>query len=165
MKLRRTGFSIDSKDGDIVSTLIAAVEELAGGVEVEAPGIVAASPFVSDKGQIAVGTNRKNPHTVVQAVSGIDEPAVAGHQNLGTEITAGKPGWQTGDRLPCFQSTGCGIVVEQDNRRAFLLDRIQPTSVRMKMKMSGAVSRWQRNGCVSPGVSKPFWSSNFQTKI
>ena len=82
------------------ASLIATIEELAGGVEVEAARIVPACPFFPDKCQGAVWADGKDPDAVVQPVAGIDKPAIGGNQDLGAEVTAGKPGWQGGDRLP-----------------------------------------------------------------
>jgi hypothetical protein len=52
-EVEAAGFAIDSKDGDIVAALIAAVEELAGGIDVEAARIVPARPLLADIGQAA----------------------------------------------------------------------------------------------------------------
>ena len=86
------GFSIDAEDGDVVGALVAHITELACGVEVEAARVVAARPFVADEGQVPVPADREDPDAVVQTVAGIDESAIAGNHDLGTEITSGKPG-------------------------------------------------------------------------
>ena len=94
------GLAIHPEDGDVVAALIAAIEELAGGVEVEAARIIPARPFFPDERQVAVWADGKDPDAVVQAVARIDEPPIGGNQDLGAEIAAGKPGRQSGDRLP-----------------------------------------------------------------
>jgi hypothetical protein len=43
------GFAIDTEDGNVVAALVAAVEEQACGIEIEAPRLISVSPFFSDK--------------------------------------------------------------------------------------------------------------------
>ena len=50
-EVEAAGLAIHSEDGDVVTALIAAIEELAGGIEVEAARIVPACPFFPDKRQ------------------------------------------------------------------------------------------------------------------
>ena len=50
-------FAIHTEDGDVVTALIATIEELAGGVEVEAARIVPACPFFPQKCQVTVCAN------------------------------------------------------------------------------------------------------------
>ena len=100
-EVEAAGFAIHTEDGDVVAALIAAIEELAGGVEVEAARIVSARPFFADDTSVSPsGPIGKDPDAVVQPVAGIDKPAIGGNQDLGAEVTAGKPGRQSGDRLP-----------------------------------------------------------------
>ena len=66
------GFAIHTEDGDVVSSLIATKEKLAGGVEVEAARIVPVRPFFPDERQIAFWANGKDSDAVVQPVAGID---------------------------------------------------------------------------------------------
>ena len=70
------GFAIDQENSDIVTTLIAAIKELAGGVEIEAARIIATCPFFSDVYQCAISANGKDPNAVVQSVARIDKPAI-----------------------------------------------------------------------------------------
>jgi hypothetical protein len=70
------GFVIHTEYGDVVSSLIAAIEELAAGVEVEAARVVSACPFFPDKCQCAVRTDRKDPDGVVQPIANIDKPTI-----------------------------------------------------------------------------------------
>ena len=65
--------AVHPEDGNVVTTLIATIQELAGGVEVEAARIIPSCPFFSDKGQVAIGTNGKDSDAVVQPVARIDE--------------------------------------------------------------------------------------------
>ena len=92
--------AVHTEHGDVVIALIAAIEELAGGVEVEAARIASACPFFPDTGQRAVWSDGKDPDAVVQAVARIDKPTIGRNQNLGAEIAPSKPRWQRGDRLP-----------------------------------------------------------------
>src|SRR5689334_12387714 len=41
---------VHAEHRDVVAPLVAAIKELAGGIEVEAPGIVSARPFLADEG-------------------------------------------------------------------------------------------------------------------
>ena len=140
------GLAIHPEDGDVVAALIAAIEELAGGVEVEAARIVPARPFFADERQVAVRADGKDPDAVVQPVARIDKPAIGGNQDLGAEVAAGKPGRQGGDRLPRGQPPRRGIVVKQHDGRAFLLNGVEPTAIGMKMEMPRPVSGRQRDG-------------------
>ena len=69
-------FAIHTEDGDVVAPLIATIEELAGGVEVEAARVVPACPFFPDIGQIPARANGEDPDAVVQPVAGIGKPAI-----------------------------------------------------------------------------------------
>src|SRR6516225_2625837 len=69
--------AVHAKHGDVVTSLIAAIEELAGRVEVEAARIVPARPFFPDICQGAGGSHGENPNAVVQPIAGIDKPAIA----------------------------------------------------------------------------------------
>ena len=89
-EVETAGLAIHSKDGDVVGSLIAAIKELAARVEVETSRIVAARPFFSDECQKAVGTDRKDSHTVVQSVTGIHKATISGDKDFRTEVTAGK---------------------------------------------------------------------------
>jgi hypothetical protein len=68
--------AIDAEDGDIVAALVQAIEELAGGVEVETTLIVSAGPFVADVRQSAVRADREDTDAVVQPGAGVEESAV-----------------------------------------------------------------------------------------
>ena len=75
-EVEAAGFAIHTEDGDVVTSLIATVEELAGGIEAKAARIVPARPFFPDKSQGAVGTDGKDSNAVVQPVTSIDEAAI-----------------------------------------------------------------------------------------
>ena len=94
------GFAVDTEHGDVVTSLIATIEKLPGGIKVEATWIVSSCPFLSDIGQRAGGPYRKNPDAVVQPVAGIKKPAIGRNQDLGAEVAASKAGRQGGNRLP-----------------------------------------------------------------
>ncbi len=94
------GLAIHAKDGDVVGSLIAAIEELAGGVEVEAARIIPPGPFLPDERQFALRADGKDPDAVVEPVARVDKPPIGGNQDLGAEVAAGEPGRQGGDRLP-----------------------------------------------------------------
>ena len=86
------GFALHTEDGDVVTALIATIEKLAGGVEVEAARIVPTSWLVSDVGQLAIFADGEDRHAVVQSIARIDEPAIGGDEYLGAKITAAETG-------------------------------------------------------------------------
>ena len=134
-----------AEDGDVVAALIAAVEELAGRIEVEAAGIIASRPFLPEERQVAVRADGEDPDAVVQPVARIDESPVGRDQDLGAEVAAGESGRQGGDRLPRGQPPRRGIVVEQDDGRALLLDGVEPSAIGMEMEMPRPVAGRQRD--------------------
>jgi hypothetical protein len=75
-EVEAAGLAVHTEHGDVVTALIAAIEELARRVEVEAARIVPACPFFPDIGQGAVWSYGKNPDAVVQPVVRIDKPAI-----------------------------------------------------------------------------------------
>ncbi len=77
-----SGFLIDLEHGDIVCSLIAAVQELTGGIEIEASRIVAASPLVTNKCERSVSPDGKDADTVVQSVTSVNETSVRRDKNL-----------------------------------------------------------------------------------
>src|SRR5262245_18398596 len=99
-KIEVPGFAIHAKHGDVVTALIAAIEERACGVEIEAARIVPACPFLRNVCQGALGTYGEDSDTVMQPIAAVNEPTVGGNQNLGAEVAAGKTGRQGRDCLP-----------------------------------------------------------------
>src|SRR6266446_3119999 len=59
-EVEAAGFAVHTEHGDVVTALIAAIEELAGGVEVEAARIIPACPFFPEICQRAVCSYGKN---------------------------------------------------------------------------------------------------------
>lgn len=139
------GFFVHPENGEIVGPLVAGIEERPRGIETETARVVPARPFLADKGQLAGFTGGEDPDAVVEAVAGVDEPAVGGHQDLGAEIAAGESRRQAGDGLPRGQPALVRIVVEEDHGGAFLLDRVEPAPVWMEGEMPRPVSRRQRD--------------------
>src|SRR6185503_1064334 len=125
------------------AALVAAVKELAGGIEAEAARIVPTSPFLAHEGQLASFADGKNPNAVVETVARIDESSIGGDQYLRAEIAAGESGWQAGNRLPRCEPSLRGVVVEQDNIRAFFLNGIEPAPIRVEVEMPRSVS-WRQ---------------------
>ncbi len=70
------GLAIYLEDGDVVGALIAAIKELARGIEVEAARIISSRPFVPYEREFAIGANGKNPDAVVQPIARIDKLSV-----------------------------------------------------------------------------------------
>ncbi len=85
-EVEAAGLSVDTKDGDVVSSLIAAVEELTAGDELEASRVISARPFFCDTCQDAGWAHREYRDAVMQPVAGIDKPAVTRNQDFGAEI-------------------------------------------------------------------------------
>ena len=79
--------AIHAEHRDAVGPLVAGIKELAGGVETEAAWIVSTCPFLADEGQRPGITDREDSNAVMQAVAGIDEPAIAGNQAAAIRIT------------------------------------------------------------------------------
>ena len=67
------GLAIHLEDGDVVGSLIAAIEEPASGIEVEAARIIPSCPFFPCEREVAVWANGKDSDAVVQPVARIDK--------------------------------------------------------------------------------------------
>src|SRR6185503_12745484 len=76
-------FGIHAEHGDVVAPLVAGIEELASGIETKAARIISTGPFLPHEGQLTAPANGEYPDAVMQTVAGIDEPPIAGHQDLG----------------------------------------------------------------------------------
>ena len=70
------GPTIHLEDGDAVGSLIAAIEKLASGVEVEASRIVPSRPFFPDKCKLAFWANREDPDAVMQPGAPVNASSV-----------------------------------------------------------------------------------------
>ena len=81
----------------------------------------------------------------MQTVAGIDEAAIAGNHDLGAEVTTGEAGRQAGDSLPRSQPPLRGIVVEQDDVRAFLLEGVAPAAIGVDEEMPRPITWRERN--------------------
>ena len=75
-KIEAASLAIHLEDGDVIASLVAAIEELPGGVKVEAAWIIPASPFVSDVLQCSVFADGKNPNAVMKPVARVNKPAI-----------------------------------------------------------------------------------------
>src|SRR4051794_27259175 len=137
--------TIDPEHRHIVCSLVAHIEELARRIEIKTPRIIPTSPFLAHELQFAVLPNRKNSNAVMQPIPGINESAIGGNQYLRAEVTPGKSRRQAGNGLSRCQLPVRDIVVEQDDVRAFLLERVTPAGVRMKCEMPRPIARRQRN--------------------
>ena len=65
--------------------------------------------------------------------------------HLGGVIRALEAGRQAGDGLLRRQASAGGVVIELDQRRRLLLDRIHPAGIGVESEMARAVARGQRN--------------------
>lgn len=83
-----------AEDSDVVRTLIAPVEELTRGIEMETAGIIPVCPDFPFERQLAMRANREYPDAVVQPIARVNKLPISGNQNLGTEIAASKAGRQ-----------------------------------------------------------------------
>ena len=70
------------KDGDIVCTLIPAVQEITSRIETETARVISPSPFISHPGQFAFGTNRKDADTVMQTVTCVDKFSIRRNEDF-----------------------------------------------------------------------------------
>ena len=76
------GVAVDAEDGHVVCSLVAAVEVVAGWIEVETSRVVAARPFFSDMGELAGIADFEDADAVVQTVARVDELSVARDEDL-----------------------------------------------------------------------------------
>src|ERR1051326_853270 len=139
------GFALHPEYRDIIAPLIAGIKELAGGVEIKAPGIIPTCPFLADEGQFSFPAHGKYPNAVVQTVAGIQEPAIARQHNLRAEVAPGEARRQAGDGLPWRETPLCPVVIEEDDIGAFLLDRIAPVSVGVEREVPRTITRGKRD--------------------
>src|SRR5262245_21818258 len=109
---KAAGFLIHAEGSDGVASLIQRVEKAPAGIDIEAPRIVPAGPFLPDEREGAGFTDREDPDRVMQAVSRIDEPAIGRNHDLGGKTAAGKPGRKAGYGLPRRQPALRGVVVK-----------------------------------------------------
>ena len=93
-KFQFAGFLSYSKYCDVVCTLIARVEKLAGRVELEAPTIVPTRPLIVDERKLAFLSNGKDSDTVVQAIASVNVFAIMRYENLRAEVAPGVARWQ-----------------------------------------------------------------------
>jgi len=71
------GARIDAESGDRIASLVAQVEIVARGVDIEAARVVASCPFLGDIRQLARRVDGEEGDAVVQAVGGIDDLPLA----------------------------------------------------------------------------------------
>src|ERR1051326_722979 len=105
--------AIDPEGGDVVSALVAAIEELTGGIEVEAAGIVATGPFFGDEVELTVFGDGECSNAVVETVARVKETAVGTDQDFGGEAAARKARREARNGFTRGQATGCGIVIKK----------------------------------------------------
>jgi len=76
------GVLVHLKDGDIVGTLIPAVQEITSRIKTETARVISPCPFISHPGQFALGTNRKDADTVMQTVTGVDKFSIRRNEDF-----------------------------------------------------------------------------------
>src|SRR4051812_18380376 len=108
-----TGLAHDAKYRHIVTALVAAIEELARGIEIETAGIVTPRPLFADERQLAGRADREYSNAIVQAVADVYKSAIAGNQDFRSKIAAREVRRQAGERLAGSQPTVGAIIVEQ----------------------------------------------------
>ena len=91
-EIESTRFAIHFESGNVVAALIAAVEELAGRIEVETARIVPTRPFIAGVFQRAIRADGEDADAIVQPVADVDVFAIGGDQNPGAEVTAREAG-------------------------------------------------------------------------
>src|ERR1039458_7246594 len=82
------GARIDTESGNRISYLVARVEIVAGGIDIEAARVIASRPFLGDVRQLARRPDGEQGDSVVQAVGGIDEFPIGRDHHLGGVICA-----------------------------------------------------------------------------
>lgn len=140
------GFAVNSEGRDVVATLIARIKKVPGRIKIETAGIVAAGPFLPDKGQGAGIANGKERDAIVQAVGCVEELAIGRHHDFGRKTASGKAWRQAGDGLSLRQMAFVCVVIEKHNGGAFFLQRIKPAPVGMEGKVPRPVSWRQCDG-------------------
>src|SRR5581483_276957 len=111
---------VHAEDGQVVAALVAAVEEAARRVEVEAARVVPALPLLPGVLQRAVRADRKDRDAVVQAVAGVDELAARRDQDLRAEVApreAGRQRRERGTGVPPVWLGGTGVPPVWTDRR------------------------------------------------
>src|SRR5262245_58800665 len=137
--------AIHTKHRDVVASLVARVKELAAGIEIEAARIISTCPFIGDEGQFTTLANREYSDAVMQSIAGINKPAITRYHDFRAKVTAGKVSRQAVDRMTRGQPSLCGVVIEQNNVRSFLLEGVTPVSVGVKGEMPRPIARRKRN--------------------
>lgn len=125
----------------MVRPLIAAIQECPGGVEAEAPGVIAAGPLLAQVFERALFFDLEDADAVVQAVPHVDEAAILGNQDLRAEVAACIPRRERRQGLPVRQRAGVAVVVEEGNGRSFFLYGIEPAAIRVEVEVPGTIPR------------------------
>src|SRR5208282_6746544 len=73
---QRSGLAIDAESGDGIAALIAAIEEISCGINVEAAWVITAGPGFSSEGERARGADGKPRDAVVQPIRGVKELSI-----------------------------------------------------------------------------------------
>ena len=140
------GLAIHPEDGDVVAALIAAVEEPAGGVEVEAARIIAPRPFFARRTSGRRSGRRRRSRCCRAA--GCPRRRIARRPRPGSRSRSccrrtRAAGWRSS--AAAISRPVAAVVVEQDDRRAFLLDGVEPAAIGMEMEMPRPVAGRQRD--------------------
>ena len=115
--------------GEMVGTLIAAVQKAAGWIESEAARVIATRPFLGDVAQRAVRADGEDADAVVKAVARVNEAPVGRDEYLRAEIAARVARRQAGQRLPVREAARLCIEIKESDRRAlFELHRLVQSS-------------------------------------
>lgn len=81
-ELQATRLVINLEDSNVVASLVAAVQELPSGIEIETARIIASRPFFPHECQFAVSSDRENANAVVQSIPGVNILSVGRDQDL-----------------------------------------------------------------------------------
>ena len=131
------------ENGHVVGPLVATVEEATRGIEIETARIISARPLFTQEGELPGGAHGEDRRTVVKPVAGVNEPAVSRDQNLGTEVASRVSGRKRGNRPAGRQASRAAVVVEENDRRTFFLNAVEPLSVGVEVEMPRPVARGQ----------------------
>ncbi len=76
-----SGRLVDLKSSEVVGSLVARVEEVAGGREVETAWVVSPRPFFRNETQFPRFAHSEDRDAIVESISGVDEASIRGDEN------------------------------------------------------------------------------------
>src|ERR1035438_3904709 len=137
----RTSLAVYPERHDRIRALVTGVHETPVRIEGEKAWIVAPRGLFPDESQRSVGCDGKPGNRIVQPVCGIDEARIWRDRDFGGVVGAGKARRKRRNRLLCLQMSGSSVVIERHQRRTFLLERVEHSTVRMKGEVPWTIAQ------------------------